>query len=454
MKRTVFLIVPVLLLAGSLLFAGGAKEETTTEGGEGNGPVTIVWWHSNSGTAQQATDDLVNSFNETVGKEKGITVEAVYQGSASDVYTKARALWQNEGYADLPDIAQFDAQATLEVRENPHLIPMQKLAEDHGWDLSQLVPIARNSQNYKGVMIGMPFNASTIALFYNKTAFDEAGIASPPRTIDEMAEDAAKLLRKDSRGNVTRYGVADVPTSYELSNWIAQQNHGTGLLVNANNGHDGIATRVVFDENGTMTNFLTHWKKLWDTGALSPSPSGFNSAFVSGKAAMIVQSSSELSSILAQVDGRFEVGLAPLPMVDENADGGVNVGGGALYALDNGKNHSDAIWTFVAYAVSPEQQLLWHEKTGYLPVNEGTYNLDDYKAWIAENPIFKVGIDQMRASNPGMLGFTVPYSYEIYFAFQKGIVAALQEGKSPEETTEALAKEINGYLSGYSSTQK
>lgn len=102
----------LILLSVSILFATGTKEENPTV-------TTITWWHSNSGLLQDATDTMVKQFNDTIGKEEGIKVNAVYQGKASDVLTKAKAIWQGTNYADLPDIIQLDAQAIMDLRTIP-----------------------------------------------------------------------------------------------------------------------------------------------------------------------------------------------------------------------------------------------------------------------------------------------------------------------------------------------
>jgi ABC-type glycerol-3-phosphate transport system substrate-binding protein len=132
-----------ILLIPTLLFATGSKEEPRNQ-------VTITWWHSNSGLLGEATDKLVSSFNETVGRQEGITVKAIYQGKASDVLTKAKAIWQGEDASALPDLIQLDAQAILDIRDNPRVIPIQDLAQQNGYDLSQIVESTRLSRRTKG----------------------------------------------------------------------------------------------------------------------------------------------------------------------------------------------------------------------------------------------------------------------------------------------------------------
>ncbi len=444
MKRNKLLCIAALFFALPSFSIGIKEKESDT--------THIIWWHSNAGVIGEATEKLVNQFNRTIGEKQHIRVEAIYQGKASDVLTKAKAIWQGGNFQDLPDIVQLDAQAILDIRDNKALIPIKQLAKRNGYDLTQIVASARLSQTYKEEMIGMPFNASTILLYYNKSAFDEKGITHAPRTLDEMAEDAKLLLKRDKAGNVTRYGFAGVPTTYELCAWLGQQK-GLSMIVDQNNGHDGIPTKVLFDENGTMVNFLAKWKALYETGSLDNATSSLPGEFASGKSAMIVQSTSMLTTIEAMTRGKFELGVANLPMVDEEATGGVNIGGGALYALDNQSGNEDAAFRFIQFAVSEEAQLSWHEATGYFPVNEGTYQMAEFKNHVKENPLSLVAITQMRESNPLLQGIWVPSSYEIYYTFQRGIAEMLSQGMTPEKTTEKLAKSINMLLANYRSTQ-
>ncbi|MDY0244666.1 MAG: ABC transporter substrate-binding protein [Sphaerochaeta sp.] len=441
MKRLLALLL-LVMLATQGLFALGQEEAPEA------GVSTLTWWHYGSGLAGKAIDSIVQEFNETVGKEKNIQVNAVFQGKANDVLTKTKAILQSGSTKDLPDLAQFDGSAVLDIRDVPSLIPMEDLAKQDGYDLTQLLEAARLSVTYKNKMIAMPFNSSTILLYYNKTAFDEAGIATPPTTLAELGNVAKALVQKDEKGNITRYGFANVPTTYELIVWLGQQN-GLSYITDNENGHLGNPTKVLFDENGTMVNFLTRWKDLYATGAVENLTSDVNGAFASGRVAMIVASTSKLTTIHSMVADRFEVGVANFPAVDEQATGGVNVGGGAIYAFDNQSGNGDAAWEFVKFATSPEQQFNWHIATGYFPVHHDTYSMDAFQKHIEENPHYRVAIEQLMESNPKMQGIWVPSAYQIYYAFQSGILRMLEDDLSPEETSKALAQEINGYFEEY-----
>jgi sn-glycerol 3-phosphate transport system substrate-binding protein len=441
MKR-ITLILLMCLFVLSTVAALGQREV------ESDAAVTITWWHPNSGLAGKATDQLIKEFNETVGKERSIFVQGVYQGKANDVLTKTKAILQSSSTTDLPDLVQLDGSAVLDIRDDLHVISMESLARGDHYDLNQIFEAARRSVTYRGQMIAMPFNSSTIILYYNKSAFDEVGITSPPRTLDELTEAALALREVDARGKVTRYGFANVPTTYELMCWLGQQN-GLSYITDEENGHTGIPTRVLFDENGTMVTFLEKWKTLYATGALENLTSDLNGAFASGRVAMIVASTSNLTTIEQMVGDRFEIGVAHFPMVNEQATGGVNVGGGALWALDNQSGNSAATWEFVKFLTSAEQQLSWHIATGYFPIHRDTYTMEAFHQHLEENPHYGVAIEQLVESNPLLQGIWVPSAYQIYYAFQSGILKMLEEDRSPEETSRALAKEIDGYFTEF-----
>ncbi|NLZ77517.1 MAG: ABC transporter substrate-binding protein [Spirochaetales bacterium] len=439
MKRFIILAT-IALLTIPMLFAQARKESEPY--------TTITWWHPNSGLAGTASEELIETFNRTVGKELKIRVEGVYQGKANDVLTKLKPILQSKDQRDLPDLAQLDGSAVLDIRDAAQLITIDELAKDDPGHLSRIVEATLNSITYRDRILAMPFNASTILLYYNKDAFAKAGIDRPPRTLDDVKTAAAKLRQTDDKGRTTFWGIANVPTTYELMVWLGHQN-GLTYLTDYENGHTGAPTKVLFDENGTMVNFLTRWQAIYDTGSLANLTSDLNGAFASGQVAMILASTSNLSTIASMVGDRFEVGVANMPMVDENATGGVNVGGGAIWAFDTGKNNQRAIWEFLKFATGAEEQLKWHIATGYFPVNVDTYELPEFKAHLQENPLFGVASRQLMDSNPKLQGLWVPSAYQIYYAFQSGILKMLEEKQTPQEASRAIADEINGYLQEY-----
>ena len=436
-KITVFIIS--LLLVSLSIYAAGSSENSDV--------IHLIWWHSNSGVLGEATDALVEEFNKTTGAETGIEVEAVYQGSANDTLTRVKTVAQTGNTDDLPDLVQLDATGVVDMSTYENIYYIDDLAAANGDDLSFMLDHALESMRYKGKVIGLPFNASTILFYYNKTLFDSLGYEAP-HTLDELIEMAPSLIEKDAKGNISRYALANVPTTYELCAFIGMQN-GLSYITDMKNGHEGTPTHTVFREEGTLKAFLEKWRELYQTEGLYNLTSGVSAEFAAGRTACMLASTSSLTSVLEAVGNRFELGVAPLPMVNEDATGGVNLGGGALFTFQKDSERESAVWTFMKFLTNAQAQLYWHIETGYLPVNRYTYEMDEYNAHCEENPLFRVASDQLLASNPEVVGLWIPNAYQVYYSFQSNIRSMLEENLSIDETVSRMADEIDGYLDDF-----
>ncbi len=450
LKRRIRYRVPIMLLlliVTVALFGRGVSESQNQQKTE------IEFWHPNSGLLGEAMTELTEQFNQTIGEEKQIVVREIYQGKATDVATKLRASLQAQRPQDLPDLAQIDATGVMDVRESDYMIPIQNFVEaDPDFSLEQLQPGTVLSMTYKDVMIGMPFNASTILLYYNKDAFSKAGLdpERPPETLAELAAYAKKLKITAPDGkSITQYGFAGVPSTYELVSWIGQQ-QGVSYITDKRNGHDGNPTQVVWDTDGTLATFLDAWRNVYESGGLGNLTSDVRQQFIAGKTAMFVISTSSLATILDSVGDRFTVGAGYLPKVDETATGGVNIGGGAIFIFDQ-KNDARraAAWEFLKFLTSAESQLLWHQRTGYFPVNMDTYELDEFKQHTDANPLFGVAIDQLHDSDPRIQSVWWPNSYQAYYDIQNAVIEMLEGGVSTDQTVQSLSERLNRYMQEY-----
>ena len=422
MKR---IILPVLLvLALASLAAGGNREENT-----------ITVWHQFTGVHSQVFDSILDSFNETTGKELGVTVEGVYQGAANDVLTKVKAA---AGSSGLPDIAAMDATSCLDMKMSDYLVT----ADDAGIDTSVLLPAAVRAFTSERGLLAVPFCCSSLILYYNKTVFDEAGV-TPPRTIDEFTAIADKVGEKDGDGNVVRYAFAGTPTTYELGAFIGAQK-GLSYMVDGKNGHFGLPRKVLIEGDGTFRNFLEHWKAFYDTGYVLNTSDQMNE-FASGRAAAMLNSSDSIPSVERLTGGRFEIGTAFVPMTDEEATGGVNIGGSALFLFTS----SDAVNAFIEYLLSDECQRMWAESTGYLPASASVYEDPGFLSFLEENPLYRTAVDQTLASNPEVTGIWMPSGYQIYHTYQSEIREVTENGKDIDQAVSDMAAFIQLQLDDY-----
>ena len=425
MKKTLS-IIAILLMAALSLFANGQKED--------NEKKTIVVWHCNTGVTGEAFDKIVESFNNGIGKEYGIEIDAIYQGKANDVLTKVKASDEDS----LPDIAQMDATAAIDMNYSEYLA----LASDLPISTDAFLDSALSAYRSEKGLLALPFNASSLLFYYNKTLFDSLSL-SVPKTLEEFAA-IAPMLGQKSGDSVTRYAFAGVPTTYELTTFIGSQS-GLSYIVDNKNGHTGTPTEVLFGKEGTYKEFLTKWKALYDTGYVGNITSGVSTEFASGRTASMLASSSNLTTVISSVDGAFEVGVAPVPMVNENATGGTAIGGGGLFAFND---HENTV-AVLEYLTSAEVQRFWAEATGYFPINKGTYKSEEYLSFIEENPLFNIAPEYAMSSNPLLTNVWLPSAYQIYYSFQANIQKVTAENMNIDDAVNEMVGVIEDALDSY-----
>ena len=426
MKKTIALLISILVLF-SLTGCALAEE-----------PVRIVFWHSASEKAGELVDKYVKEFNETIGKEKGIEVEAVFQGAYADSVNKMNGILSAWQLDTLPDVMQLDAtgKVSFSTAETAYTIDAA-LADHPEADLSSMLAPAMANWQLKGVQLGIPFATSTTVTYYNKTALEAAGFSAP-----ETLADIGGLASLAQDG-VTVY--AAIPNTPTLANWLGQLGSD---VVNNHNGTEGTASELACIENGALAEFLTAWKALYATGALK-NASGSGDEFVAGRQLIMTDSSSKVANMLSKIDGRFELGVAPYPKVSETSAAGATVSGSCLVMFDHGDARKEAAWTFVQYLTSAAVQADFARGTGYLPANSEAANSEIWQELIQEYPQYQVGLEQLLKTPDTMRSVTVGPSADFYYGIINDISDMLEEDLSVEETVELMENDLGGMLYQY-----
>src|SRR3546814_8391611 len=86
------------------------------------------------------------------------------------------------------------------------IVPFDSLARteaDKAW-LDSFYPAFMENSQTGGKTWGIPFQRSTIVMYWNKEAFQEAGLdpETPPQNWNELIESGQKLTKRDASGNV------------------------------------------------------------------------------------------------------------------------------------------------------------------------------------------------------------------------------------------------------------
>lgn len=452
MKKRILSLFITACLSVTILSGCGANNNASNESSNKNGGKTeIVFWHSMGGSGGDAINTMVDKFNKE--NKDNIKVTAQYQGEYDDAINKIKSSKDKSTY---PDVMQLYDIGTRWMIDSKISIPMQNFIDGEKYDTSSLEPNLLAYYTVDNKLNSMPFNSSTPILYYNKTAFKEAGLdpEKAPEDFDEVKAYSEKLTKKDGSA-VTQYGY-----SMAIYGWFFEQFLAKQLLPFANNGNgrDSGATAVDFKNNGGGLKILNTWKNLYDEGLLGNfgrKTADTQQAFIAGKTAMYIDSTASLNDVLNGVNGKFEVGTAYLPKINKDDKGGVSIGGGSLWILDKqNEAKQKASFEFIKFMVEPEQQVYWNEQTGYFPVTKKAYDLQEMKDHLAKTPQFQTAINQLHDSPVESRGALLGVFPEARQTNETNIEAVLQGKLTPEEAVEASEKSINSAIEKYNKANK
>lgn len=176
MKFTKTLKYSAAALVASLGLVGCGNQETETKvdlvTNTGDG-VTVEFWHNMSGAFAETIDSIVSDFNSTIGAEKGITVNATYQGSYDDLKAKTVAAIKA---GNSPHIVQGTVNNIHELIQSEYIQDLTDYINhpEIGFDYEDIFESYRaemSGYTTTGEIYSLPFAKSVDLLFYNEDFF-------------------------------------------------------------------------------------------------------------------------------------------------------------------------------------------------------------------------------------------------------------------------------------------
>jgi len=365
------------------------------------------------------------------------------------------------GSSQVPAVALLVEADTQKMLDSGAVAPIQDFVDREDYDLSDLNETLVRFYSAKGKLWVMPLCGGVPLLYYNKVTFREVGLdpEKPPRDLEEVREYSEKILKRDGAGNVVRSGIA-----LDLMDWqermVAEHDD---LFVDNENGHEGRATKVLFD-NDTERWFFQWWHDMVDEGLafnVGRNPTGADSllSIASGRAAMAFSFSSTLRSVLDVVEQGVEgveIGVGGLPGVPGGTGYPLLISRGLSILNLRPEEEQQAAWKFIKWLVEPEQQAEWFAGTGYLPVSRAAVDMPAARDVIAKYPLFQVALDLYLNSptTPAALGALLGPFWQVREALNTGAEAMLSGAKDPDQALEDTAAESNQIIEEYNQRVK
>ncbi len=342
-------------------------------------PVAIDVWTYYNGDQLSAFDSLVEDFNATVGREKGIVVKGYSQGTVNDLETNVLSAIKGEvGAAEVPDIFAAYADTAYAADQLGQVVNLKEYMSKE--EISSYIDsyIGEGDFDGDGEIKIFPTAKSTEVLVLNKTDWDKfAGETGADyedlRNMDGLLQTAQKYYEW------TDEKTPDVPGDGKA--FFGRDAMANYMLV----GSMQLGTEVFQVSEGKMTlNFdKTTARALWDYYYV-PFVKGYFAAtgrfrsddIKTGNIISYVGSSSSVYFFPGEVnrdDGEnypIEMDVLPCPKFSgENSDYAVQQGAGMVVTKGNDAKVYACV-EFLKWFTADERNIEFSVNSGYLPVTK------------------------------------------------------------------------------------
>lgn len=384
---------------------------------------------------------LIDQYAADFQKENPtIKVTPIYAGTYQETIVKALTAHKS---GTPPVISVLLSTDMFSLIDEDAIIPIDnfiKTDDDKKW-LSSFFPAFMMNSQTEGKTWGVPFQRSTIVLYYNKEAFKEAGLDpdKPPATWAEQIEIAQKLTKRDASGNVTQWGL-QVPSSgfpYWLFQGFTTQN-GVELMNQAGD--------TTYYDKPEVVEALQYWVDLSTKHkVMAPGVIEWGTTpkdFFEKKTAMMWTTTGNLTNV--RNNAKFDFGVAMLPQGKRR---GSPTGGGNFYVFKKSTPEQQAAAVkFIQWITSPERAAQWGIDTGYVAVRADAWETPAMKKYVEGFPAAAVARDQLQYS---VAELSTHENQRVTKALNDGLQAALTGAKAPEQAMKDSQAEAARILRPY-----
>jgi raffinose/stachyose/melibiose transport system substrate-binding protein len=349
-----------VLCAGVLTVAAACGDSDSSN--DESGSTTITWWHnSNNEPGRGYYEQVAQDFE---ADHPGVEIE-ISAMAHEDMVDKLAAGFQS---GDIPDI--YMERGGGELADHVEAGLVRDISDDASEEIEKIGGSVAGWQ-VDGKTYALPFSLGVVGIWYNTDLFEEAGISTPPTTMDEWFDDIAKL--EDAGITPISVGAGDKWPAAHYWYYTALRECPEDVLKDA-------VTSLDFSDPC----FVKAGEDIEDVLATEP----FNAGFLSTPAQEGATSASGLlatGKVAMELQGHWEPGVMqgltddgkglgdktgwfPFPAVDGGqGDPADALGGGDAWAVS--QDAPDEAVEFVKYLLSDEVQIGFAENDMGLPTN-------------------------------------------------------------------------------------
>ncbi|MER6619492.1 ABC transporter substrate-binding protein [Streptomyces sp. NPDC000931] len=319
-----------------------------------NAETTITFWHGWSAPAEvKAVQANVDRFEKA---HPNIEVKVVGNINDDKLNQALRA-----GGSNGPDVvSSFTTSNIGKFCSSGAFLDLKPFIEKSKLDLGATIPKPMlDYTRFEDVRCALPLLGDAYGLYYNKDAFEAAGITEPPRTWSEFAETARKLT--EPKGDTyDRLGFMPNYHGYEtvVGHYMSQWDHAYFDADGRSNIAEDPAFAEMFTYQKKLVDDLGGFDRLEKYRNTFGDEWGAEHPFHTGQVAMQLDGEWRLGMAKdAGVD--FEIGTAPLPVADDEADEyGKGFLSGTIMGIAPQSEKQNAAWELVKYMTTDTEAVV------------------------------------------------------------------------------------------------
>jgi multiple sugar transport system substrate-binding protein len=431
MKKSIWYVMSLLLVAVLLLSACGSKETETPAGEEATStePATLNLWHTiPTDTETFFNNELIPVFTEQhpecsiVVRNLGVEDPALIRTGLAlpiDDPTRPHLWWiassETGAYVEGDVLADVDSW----LNENPEL-------------KANIIPALLELSSYEGKVWSIPWMTNNTAMWVNVDAFEKAGVPIPSQNPEETWtwEEFADAMKK-----------------------VTETNEGmAGFLVTINTGWDfwtfhawyaaagGDMSGLPILDSAAAIKTVEFQRDLLEAGYAITSPTGWDAApWYAQQVAVMANGPWNFPNLSTFTD--FEFTVVPYPRDVRPA---ANLGGNQLFIGKTATAAQEACaFAFAEYILTDDFQIAFQKQSGNLPVTLSAAASQEYQDHLAAYPFMAGFVNQTPF---GVARLPIPLFNEVGNLFTPAWDAVMVNGADVTETFTALQEEVAGIL--------
>lgn len=308
---------------------------------------------------EEYTDTLINALAE----DRGPDIFLVHNTKVQEYKSKIAPMPANASVAELVIQGTVKKEAAYELHKK-NLLTLRQLQTQFPDQVVRDAVLTVQEPNQKGGAVetkkifGLPLSIDSLALFWNRSLLNAAGIAQPPATWTEVQQQVKKLTKTDAVGNIVQSAAAlgtakNISRSTDILSLLMMQNgtqmsnddaYPTFNLVPAE--LQGRPTPPGAEALIFYTDFANPKKEVYTWSDTLPDALD---AFVTGQTAMMLGYSYQIPLIQARAP-KLSFGISPAPQIPGNPER--NFANYWLYSVSKKSKHQEIAWDFLQFMTS------------------------------------------------------------------------------------------------------